>query len=189
MKASIVLWLTLVCSLVACTASPVPSPTADTNRLATQIAASIFATQTASAPKVTNTPLSTDTRAPTNTPSAMPSTSPTKPSNEIAVTASDNDKTIVVAQNQVIVLTLNSNPSTGYRWKYITEPDARILKFVSSEYIPSNTSATPLVGAGGTDVWTFQAIGSGTTSLKLGYFPPANPNQAANTFEIKVTVK
>jgi inhibitor of cysteine peptidase len=131
----------------------------------------------------------TPTPVPTIAPSPMPSTIPTKSSNEIAVTAADNGKTISIAPNQSIALSLTSNSSTGYRWKFIAEPDAKILKLASSDYIPSNTSATPLVGSGGTDVWTFQATGSGTTSLKLGYFPPANPNQAANTFEMTVTVK
>ncbi len=127
--------------------------------------------------------------APTQPISPSPNATSTKAANEIALTAQDNGKTIAAAENQIMSLTLNSNPSTGYRWKFIAEPDAKILKLVSSNYFPSNTSATPLIGAGGTDVWTFQAIGSGTTALKLGYFPPANPNQAANTFELTVTVK
>ncbi len=127
--------------------------------------------------------------APTQPISPSPNATPTKAANEIALTAEDSGKTISAAQNQIVSLTLNSNPSTGYRWKFIAEPDAKILKLVSSNYFPSNTSATPLAGSGGVDVWIYQAIGSGTTALKLGYFPPANPNQAANTIELAITVK
>lgn len=67
------------------------------------------------------------------------------------------------------VLTLESNPTTGYRWQLAEKPDENIVKLVSSEY---KATGTKLVGAGGNDVWTFRAEGKGKTTINLIYVRP-----------------
>lgn len=49
------------------------------------------------------------------------------------------------------VITLPSNPTTGYQWK-VTSYDKTLFQLKSSRYSPSKTS---LVGAGGTMSFTF----------------------------------
>jgi len=68
---------------------------------------------------------------------------------EIALTAADNGKTINLALNQVIRINLDSNATTGFKWNLTTQPDARILKLVSSEYIAPRT---PIPGRGGSKI-------------------------------------
>lgn len=61
---------------------------------------------------------------------------------------------------------LESNPSTGYRW-YLTSFNNKILKFVSSEFVPKTSSQ--IRGGGGMERFNFEAIKEGTTSIKLVY--------------------
>jgi len=67
------------------------------------------------------------------------------------------------------VLTLESNPTTGYRWQFADKPDEKIVRFISSEY---KAPETKLVGAGGNEVWTFKAAGKGKTTINLIYVRP-----------------
>jgi inhibitor of cysteine peptidase len=110
------------------------------------------------------------------------------PASEIALTKSDNGKTISAAPNQLITITLDSNATTGFKWNLTGEPDAKVLKLVVSKYnAPQNTGG--LVGVGGTETWQFQAVGAGTGTLKLAYFRPFDPTQAAGEFTLTVNVK
>jgi hypothetical protein len=66
--------------LLACAPAPTPTPvppTPDAPATITQVAANIFATQTASAPTATDTPTSTPTFTPTFTPTHTPTFTPT----------------------------------------------------------------------------------------------------------------
>ncbi len=103
----------------------------------------------------------------------------------IALTASDNGKTINAAPNQIITITLDSNATTGYQWNLVTEPNAQVLKAVSSKY---NGPSVGGVGAGGTETWQFQAVGAGRTTLKLSYFRPFDPKQVGGEFALVVVV-
>jgi len=106
----------------------------------------------------------------------------------IDLTASNNGVTLETTANQTINLTLDSNATTGYKWNLAAEPDSTVLKLVSSEYVVPKTG-TPVVGAGGKEVWKFQTTGRGTTSLKLAYFRPFDPQQVAKEFSATVVVK
>ncbi len=74
-----------------------------------------------------------------------------------------------IARGQELVVTLASNPTTGYRWE-IAEADKAILRQVGGAEFKSSASGNPpLVGAGGTETFRFEPIGAGTTTLKLVY--------------------
>jgi inhibitor of cysteine peptidase len=105
------------------------------------------------------------------------------------LTASNNGAMVDASVNQILNITLDSNVTTGFKWNLVTEPDAKILKFVSSEYVPPAPSSTPRVGAGGTEVWKFQAVGAGSTTFKLAYFRPFDPKDVAKEFSVTVAVK
>ncbi|HNS14822.1 MAG TPA: protease inhibitor I42 family protein [Syntrophorhabdaceae bacterium] len=68
------------------------------------------------------------------------------------------------------VLTLESNPSTGYLWRLAVKPDENTVKLVSSEYRAAPD--TNRVGAGGNEVWTFLATGKGKAEIGLIYVRP-----------------
>ncbi len=68
------------------------------------------------------------------------------------------------------VLTLESNPSTGYLWQLAERPDENVVRLVGSEY--KAASDAHRVGAGGNEVWTFRATGKGRTAINLIYVRP-----------------
>ncbi|MDE3091404.1 MAG: protease inhibitor I42 family protein [Chloroflexota bacterium] len=107
----------------------------------------------------------------------------------IDLDAANNGTTVQVANGQTITITLDSNITTGYKWNLVTEPNAQVLKLLSSEYVPSVASNLPVVGAGGKEVWKFQTTGRGTTSLKLAFFRPFDPSQVAKEFAVTFVVK
>ena len=74
-----------------------------------------------------------------------------------------------VARGQELLVALASNPTTGYRWE-VSEVDKAILRQVGDAEFKSSASGNPpLVGAGGTETFHFEAIGTGTTTLKIVY--------------------
>ena len=84
------------------------------------------------------------------------------------------------------IITLESNPTTGYSWQLAKPLDEKIVQLVGSEYVPSKTD---LVGAGGMEKWTFLAVKKGTTRVSLKYVRPwekDKPPAEENTFLIKV---
>ncbi len=108
---------------------------------------------------------------------------------EIKLTANDNGKTIEAAANQSLTITLDSNATTGYKWNLVTEPDAKVVKLVSSDYVVPTSDSQPIVGAGGAEVWKFQIIGAGKTTITLAYFRPFDPKQVAKEYTVTIMVK
>ena len=63
------------------------------------------------------------------------------------------------------LIALDSNPTTGYDWE--VDYDVNVLTLVNKEY---DTAKCPgLVGAGGTQYFTFKALKDGTTKITLNY--------------------
>jgi predicted secreted protein len=73
---------------------------------------------------------------------------------------------IVVGQGQQFPIALLANPSTGYHWQPTFDTGALALQ---GQTFASNATGTPLPGAGGTQVFTFQALRVGTTSITFDY--------------------
>lgn len=103
--------------------------------------------------------------------------------------AANNGVNLETTSGVTINLSLDSNITTGYSWSFATEPSATVLKVVSSDYVSPNQTGTPLVGAGGKQVWKFLATGRGTTSFKLIYVRPFDPAQVAKEFTATIVVK
>jgi inhibitor of cysteine peptidase len=79
---------------------------------------------------------------------------------------------------------LESNPTTGYAWQVVEQPDA--VDLVSSEYEAPDTS---LVGAGGLEVFVFEGATEGSGDLRLEYVRSFdNPPVPAETADYRVQV-
>lgn len=78
---------------------------------------------------------------------------------------------IEVRVGQEFNITLESNPSTGYGWQLAKQLNETILVLIGSEY-KSSESGELIVGAGGTEIWTFRAVNSGTAEISLKYVRP-----------------
>jgi inhibitor of cysteine peptidase len=101
------------------------------------------------------------------------------------ISAADSGATVSVETGQSLVITLESNLTTGFQWNLVGEPEAGVLTLVGSEYIAPEDGA---VGEGGVEVWTFEGKGAGTTALELSYFRPFDTEDVQGSFTLTVDV-
>jgi inhibitor of cysteine peptidase len=85
----------------------------------------------------------------------------------------DPTQPIQVIIGQDFTLTLESNHTTGYRWQLAKPLDDAVVKYVGSQYREAH-SGRP--GAGGEELWTFQAVGRGRTQIAMHYIRPWERN-------------
>jgi len=60
----------------------------------------------------------------------------------------------------------------------------KVLKETTHDFQKEST----LIGAGGTEQWTFKTIGKGSTTIALKYCRPWESNQPLKTFTLDVKV-
>ena len=80
-------------------------------------------------------------------------------------------------------LPLDANSSTGYAW---TRRDCFCPTIISDSHCYVQHKGPP--GTGGTDTWTFTAIGQGEEVVKLAYASETDPDQIDQLIEIRFTV-
>lgn len=94
---------------------------------------------------------------------------------------------VVLKTGQNLILTLPSNPTTGYRWA-IQDSAGGVLRALSPE-VYRNPDNSSLIGAGGHSTWRFQAFAAGTGRLRLTYQQPWEPEaEPAQSFDCPITV-
>lgn len=100
---------------------------------------------------------------------------------------------LVVEQGQQFKVTLPANHTTGYRWVLASMPPAKVVKLLGSKYLPDKAETKNGVrrkGVGGREVWTFQAMGPGTTLISLYYVRTWEKGQPpAKIRELQVQVR
>lgn len=93
-----------------------------------------------------------------------------------------------LSSQQTLILTLPSNPTTGFRWQ-LKETAAPALRSLGPE-VYSNPEEVGLVGSAGQSTWRFQAAQPGEGRLLLLYQRPWETEVApADTFDCLITVK
>lgn len=81
---------------------------------------------------------------------------------------------------------LCSNPTTGFQWDY--EMTAENVLEEEDHDFEEPEEAVP--GAAGIEVWTFEAVGEGTTEVQMEYSQPWEGGLKAEwTYTMTVTVK
>jgi len=88
---------------------------------------------------------------------------------------------------KTFTIALDANATTGYNWTQTTK-DTNIVAYVDNAYVAAATGPQT-VGGGGTDTFTFKAVGKGTTTISLAYARPWESVPPAQTRTITVTVK
>ncbi len=104
------------------------------------------------------------------------------------LTEADNGSRVTLEQGQELVITLESNPTTGYSW-HVMEVDADVLKQVGEIEYKQATGSDGLVGAGGTETIRFEAVATGEATLTLGYFRSWEDEPPVETFTLTVVIK
>ncbi|MBN1203080.1 MAG: protease inhibitor I42 family protein [Anaerolineae bacterium] len=111
----------------------------------------------------------------------------------VTVTAEQNGETITLAAGGTLQIELKANATTGYEWMLESELDEAILKQSGEpEYILPEVEEgeEPPVGAGGTSVWKFEAVGAGEQILKMVYVRSfESEEEPEELFSITVTVE
>ncbi|RIE05962.1 protease inhibitor I42 family protein [Candidatus Cryosericum terrychapinii] len=95
--------------------------------------------------------------------------------------------TFETTTGKTFTIALDANASTGYNWSQTTK-DTNVVAYVDNAYMATATDPQ-VVGGGGTDTFTFKAVGKGTTTITLAYARPWESVPPAQTRTITVTVK
>ena len=119
----------------------------------------------------------------------QPPAAPPSPG-ELTLSEADNGRQIELAESEMLVLELESNPSTGYGWE-VQEMDRTILRQVEEVGVGFEPSSkSNLLGAPGTQILRFAGVSKGQTLLKLAYRRPWEKDvEPAKTFSVQVRSK
>lgn len=97
----------------------------------------------------------------------------------------NNGQSVEVSLAREIVISLESNPSTGYTWT-LAGIDSTILAQTQQDLFEPRSE---LVGSPGRQIFHFKAIARGETALRLHYQRPWEKDVApADTFSIEIKV-
>jgi inhibitor of cysteine peptidase len=73
-------------------------------------------------------------------------------------------------KGEVMSITLESNPSTGFSWFAALSNADVLVQMGEPEYqAPTSNATTPVLGAAGTQTYFFQAADTGTVTITLDY--------------------
>jgi inhibitor of cysteine peptidase len=105
----------------------------------------------------------------------------------VTITDMDNGKPVALHIGDTLRIELEANATTGYEWSLGLVDPSIVQQRGEPEYIGPEQA---LPGAGGTSVWTFEAVRSGTTQLVLHYARPFETDvEPIQVFEITVDVE
>jgi len=112
-----------------------------------------------------------------------------KPVSSLIVQQNQKDKCpLNLRSGQQLMLTLSSNPTTGYRW-VVKDAAPTVLLSLGPE-VYTNPEDAGLVGSAGQSTWRFKATHSGDGRLLLLYQRPWEIGvEPAETFDCQITVK
>ena len=99
-------------------------------------------------------------------------------------------KDVEITRPGSLIMTLYSNPSTGFGWgESANVTPAGIIEQVSHNFVTPQSSGD-IVGAGGKDVWVFDSKEAGSTTINFAYSRPwEGGEQNIWTVTLNVTVK
>lgn len=99
----------------------------------------------------------------------------------------DPNQPVEVAAGDTFRIVLDSNRTTGYGWQLAETPDEAVVKKVHNRYRAPRVKRP---GAGGQEVWRFQAVKPGTAEIRMVYVRSWEKGvEPARTAVFKVNVK
>lgn len=101
------------------------------------------------------------------------------------LTLSDDGSSVTIDLGDVLVISLEGNPTTGYTWEP-QDLDETVLT-LSGE--PVYEPASDALGASGTLTFTFEPVAAGEVDLTLVYHRPWESVPPLDTFGVTVTVR
>lgn len=92
---------------------------------------------------------------------------------------------VVLDEGDSIGLKLVECASCGYHWGFVQKPSSIVKRASKSK--PANNSGG-MVGGSGTRTFTFTGVKDGSTTAKLGYYPPGAGRDPDRVITIKLKV-
>lgn len=100
--------------------------------------------------------------------------------------AEDSGSTQTISTGQELTISLDSNPTTGYRWAVDGAVPPQLEQLGEPEYAAGSNA----IGAGGVETWRFVGKALGTGTLKLKYWRSFEPTAApADVYQVEVEVR
>ena len=98
---------------------------------------------------------------------------------------------ITLAVGDTLKVILGSNHTTPFKWTADARiGDPTVVQQTSHEYVEPSSAGGNTIGAPGTEVWTFNALKTGTTTITTDYTYIADSGGPPDcTFTAKVTVQ
>lgn len=84
---------------------------------------------------------------------------------EIQVSEQQDGQTIQMVPGQIMVITLQSNPTTGYRWEFVDLDQAQFAEQGEAEF----KSDSNLLGAGGVEIFRLKILETGEGAIHMIY--------------------
>lgn len=108
------------------------------------------------------------------------------PAQEVKVDANANGTQVELQKAQTLVITLESNPTTGYSWEVVDLDDSILRQVGEPEFQPESEA----LGAPGVEILRFEAMKAGQAALKLVYRRPwEEGEEPLETFSLQVVVR
>ena len=112
------------------------------------------------------------------------------PAKEVKLDASANGRQVELQKGQTLVITLESNPTTGFRWEMVEIEESILRQMGEPEFKVSDPREPPPPGTGGWETWRFEAMSPGQAALKLVYHRPWEEDvEPLETFSVQVMVR
>ena len=118
---------------------------------------------------------------------------PAAPARTVVVTNANNEKSVTLAKGDTLVVRLASNPSTGFSWSVVYDPNGPLAPLGKTRYTPA-PHPPHILGGGGTAEFRFTVLQSADSGegewLRLLYLRPFAPGvKDAQLWEINCTVQ
>jgi len=97
-------------------------------------------------------------------------------------TASGDEVRVRVGQELEVVL--SETPTTGYRWKVVSD-GAPVCRIERDEF----QAPSPTPGAPGRHIWTFSAAQAGAAGIELAYRRSFGASEPARRFTLRVVAQ
>lgn len=89
----------------------------------------------------------------------------------INLTSADNGKAIKAAVDDIVLIKLKANPTTGYIWSPAKQAEGSAVEFKSRKYMTLGKTP-PMPGQGGESTFTYNVVGAGKATILLSHRRP-----------------
>lgn len=108
---------------------------------------------------------------------------------EVQLTIESKGATAFLAADGTLIVALPANPDEGLGWA-IVSPEPEFLQLDGAPKFVPGGSTSPVGGAAGTEVFTLQATGAGTSTLTMEYNDTDEPEgEPEDTFSVTVETR